>query len=127
MRSDWYAGFLYSADFNDDGIYLGFDNGFITSKLGFESMIYWHGVEDKYNYAIAIDNSPSLIEDIFMLEIPVDKISPDWLKLLKKHSDMFEKETMFHIDVKAQSKKGTLKISEINKKGHINLVNLLKM
>lgn len=113
-------------DFNDDGIYLGFDNGFITSKLGFESMIYWNGVEDKYNYSIAIDNSPSLIEDIFMLEIPADKISPDWLKLLEKHSDMFEKETMFNVDVKAQSKKGTLKISEIDKEGHINLVNLLK-
>lgn len=111
---------------NHDSISLDFDSAYINTTLGDESFIGWNGIDDSFNYSITRHNSPALIEEIFSLEIPADKISPDWLKLLEKHENIFDKELLFDVDINVQSRKGVLQVSDIERKSHINLVKLLK-
>lgn len=111
---------------NHDIISLDFDRAFISTTLGDKSFIGWNGINDNFDYSITRHNSPALIKEIFSLEIPADKISPDWLKLLEKHENIFDKELSFDVDMNAQSRKGILQISDIERKSHINLVKLLK-
>lgn len=111
---------------NFDHLSLDFDEAFISTTLGTDSYIFWNGIGDTFEYSIRRDNSPFLLEQILELEIPADKISPDWLKLLEKHDSIFDKEVSFNVDVNAQSKKGILQISDIDRSGNINLVRMLK-
>ncbi len=111
---------------NHDRISLNFDRARIYTTLGDESFVEWNGINDSFNYLITRHNSPALIKDIFSLEIPADKISPDWLKLLEKHENVFDKDLLFDVDINAHSRKGILQVSDIERKSHINLVKLLK-
>ncbi|MEE3343485.1 MAG: hypothetical protein VZS44_05295 [Bacilli bacterium] len=112
---------------NYDSISLDFDHANISTELGDTSYVGWNGINDYFYYIISKHNSPFLIEQILQLEIPADKISPDWLNLLEKHENLFDKEYYFDVDIKAQSKKGHLQISNIDKKNNINLVKLKKI
>ena len=93
---------------NNDNISLDFGETYINTSLG---DIAWDGIHDNFKYSITKHYSPALIEAIFSLEIPVDKISHDWLKLLEKHENDLDKEILFDSDIKVKSKKGILYIS----------------
>ena len=111
---------------NHESISLDFDRAYIDSTLGDESFIGWDGFTDNFSYSITRHNSPALLEEILYLEIPADKISPDWIKILEKHESIFDKELLFDVDINAQSRKGILQVSDIERKSNINLVKLLK-
>lgn len=111
---------------NHDSISLDFDMGFISTSLGDDSFIGWNSINDNLDYSITRHNSPVLIEEILSLEIPSDKISPEWLKLLEKHESIFERELLFDVDINAQSKKGILQFSDIQRNSNNNVVKLLK-
>lgn len=111
---------------NSDHISLNFDEAFISTQLGTESFVHWDGIADTFKYSVKRDNSPSLLEDIFELEIPTNKLSPDWLKILEKHEYIFNKELLFSVDENVQSKKGVLQISDIDRSGDSNFVRFLK-
>ena len=98
---------------NRDNISLDFDDAYISTALGDNSFIEWNGINDNFKYSITKHNSPNLIEDIFSLEMPADKISPDWLKILEKHENDFDNDILFDVDKNAQSKQGILNISNI--------------
>ena len=65
----------------------------------------WNGISNSFQYFIAKGVSPSLIGDIFSLQIPADEISDDWLNLLEKHENDFNNDLFFDVDIKANSKK----------------------
>ena len=111
---------------NSDALSLSFDNAFISSSLGDESLIFWDGVQDTFSYTIKRHNSFVLIDEILSLEMPADKISPDWLKLLEKHENDFGKEVLFSVDINAQSKKGILQISNEENNGVVRLLKKSK-
>ena len=111
---------------NHDSICLEFDQGFISTSLGDESFIWWNGNDDTFNYSITKHNSPMLIEDILFLEIPSYKISPDWLSLLEKHEKTYDRELLFDVDIDARSKKGNLKLSELQKRENNMVARLMK-
>lgn len=111
---------------NHDTIALNFDHAYISTVLGDTSFIEWNGIDDSFKYTIKRHNCPLLIEDIFSLEMPTDKISPDWLKLLAKHNKICDNELLFDVDVKAQSKKGILQIYDIQRNSNNTVVKLLK-
>ena len=110
---------------NNDSIWLNFDYATIFSCRSYSDnlSISWHGIEDEFQYSITKPNSPALIEEILSLELPADKISPDWLKLLEKHENDFASEVLFHVDINAKSKRGILQISNIENN---KVVKLLK-
>ena len=115
---------LYSSDLmklrrklfwiNHDGIILDFDYACINTNLGDESHITWEGNTDSFIYSIKRHNCPLLIEDILSLEIPSDRISKDWLKLLEKHENLFGNNQIYEVDVDARTKKGILKLDNID-------------
>lgn len=107
---------------NNDLISLDFDNAFISSQLGYHSILMWNGISDSFQYSIAKGVSPSLIGDIFSLQIPADEISDDWLNLLEKHENDFNKDLFFDVDIKANSKKGILKLSSIDNASFVRLL-----
>lgn len=112
---------------NHESVFLDFDNGHISTSLGGDgSFIEWDGINDKFNYSINSNNSSALLEDVLSLEIPAYKISPDWLKLLKKHENIYDKELFFDVDENAHSKKGILEISDIKRNSDYSIVKLLK-
>ena len=111
---------------NHDSISLNFDSACIRTTLGDDSFIGWNGINDNLDYSITRHNSPSLIEDILSLEIPADKISSDWLKLLEKHENSFNSELIFDVDINAQSRKGILQISDIKRNDNNSVVKLLR-
>lgn len=113
-------------EFNHDSIMLEFDYAAIQSSLGWDSRIIWNGETDRFDYSIAREESPYLIESIFELEIPAEKISEDWLKILEKHEDMFDKELLFSVDENVQSRKGTLQLHDIEKCPNFNVVEFVK-
>ena len=94
--------------------------------LGDNSFITWNGIQDYFNYSITRHNSHALIENILSLEIPADKISSDWLKLLEKHENIFDNNLLFNVDINAQSKKGILEISDIEDKHEVKLLKQAK-
>ena len=73
--------------------------------MGYHSILMWNGISDNFQYSIAKGVSPSLIGDIFSLQIPADEISDDWLNLLEKHENDFNNDLFFDVDIKANSKK----------------------
>lgn len=111
---------------NHNSISLDFDRAYIRTSLGDDSFIAWNGINDNFEYSITRHNSPSLIEDILSLEIPADKVSPDWSKLLEKHESIFDKEILFDVDIDVQSKKGILEVFDLKKNSNNNVVKLLK-
>ena len=102
-------------DINHDSIFLNFDKSFIGSHLGNydkSSFVSYNAFCDEFSYELSIYyRHPSfLISDILSLEIPADKLSDEWLKLLEKHKNISE----FIVDeVECYSRKGILGISEI--------------
>ena len=108
---------------NYDSISLRFDDAHISTSLGNGSSITWNGNQDSFEYSISRHCSPALIEKIFSLEMPADKLNPDWLKLLEKYENDFDKEIFFDVDINAQSKHGILQISHIENN---NIVKMLK-
>ena len=111
---------------NHDNISLNFDYAYISTPLGDDSFISWNGINDSFKYSITRHNCPFLIEEILSLEIPSDKISGDWLKLLEKHESIVEKGILFDVDTNAQSKKGILHVSDIKTHDNKSVVKLLK-
>lgn len=111
---------------NHDNISLNFDYAYINTPLGDDSFISWNGINDSFKYSITRHNCPFLIEEILSLEIPSDKISADWLRLLEKHESIIEKEILFDVDINAQSKKGILHVSDIKRNDNKSVVKLLK-
>ena len=111
---------------NHDSIMMDFHLSYIDSTLGDRSIIIWNGYTDNLKYLITRHNSPHLIEEILNLEMPADKISPDWLELLERHDDLLSKELLFDVDINTHSKKGILQVSEIEKKTDKSIVRLLK-
>ena len=113
---------------NHDSISLDFDDAYIQTSLGDDSYIRWKGINDLFFYSITRHNCPMLIGDIFSLEIPADRISTDWLNLLERHESDLElnKEYFFSVDIDAQSKKGLLQVSEIDKNEKTIFVRLKK-
>jgi hypothetical protein len=111
---------------NHDIISLDFGSAYISTSLGDNSFITWNGIQDYFNYSITRHNSPALIENILSLEIPADKISSDWLKLLEKHENIFDNNLLFNVDINAQSKKGILEISDIEDKHEVKLLKQAK-
>lgn len=111
---------------NYDNILLNFDYAYISTSLGDDSFISWNGINDIFKYSITRHNSPFLIEKILSLEIPSDKISLDWLRLLEKQKSVFGEEILFDVDVNVQSKKGILQISDIKRNDNNSIVKLLK-
>lgn len=109
---------------NGDRIILNFDNAYISTPLGNKSTISWDGITDDINYSITKDSSPSLIENILSLEMPVDKISHQWVEMLEKHENIFGE--VFDVDINAQEQKGVLKVSSIERMSNITFVKLLK-
>lgn len=112
--------------YNHDLISLDFNSSCITTKLGDNSIIRWNGINDNIIYSVNKHYSPSLIESILSLQIPEDRISEDWLVLLKKHENILEKELYFDVDIEAQSKKGVLRISDIEKRDNLNVIKLTR-
>ena len=108
---------------NQDNISLDFDDAYINTTIGDGSLITWNGMYDNFEYLVTRHNSPALIEEILSLEMPANKIAPDWLKLLEKHENDFAKDIVFNVDINAQSKKGILYISNIEDN---RVVRLLK-
>lgn len=111
---------------NHDNISLNFDYAYINTPLGDDSFISWNGINDIFKYSITRHNSPVLIEEIFSLEISSDKISLDWLRLLEKYENIFEKEVLFDVDINVQSKKGILQVSDIKTNDNNSVVKLIK-
>lgn len=111
---------------NHDNISLNFDYAYISTLLGDDSFISWDGIHDNFEYSITRHNSPALIEEILSLEMPVDKISPDWLKLLEKHENDFDTEVLFDVDINAQSRKGILQVSNIKNNRVVKLLKKVK-
>lgn len=109
---------------NSDVILLNFHKVNISTKLGDHSFISWNGIRDDFDYSITRHYSRALIEDILSLEIPTDKISPDWIELLEKHENLFGKK--FDVDIDVQSKKGILQLYDIKNSDNNNIVKLLK-
>ena len=110
---------------NYDSIYLDFDQAIISSQLGDSSSISWNGINDNINYSITRHSCPALIEDILSLKIPTDTLTPDWVKIIEKHIN--NNETLFNIDINAQSKNGILQVSDFDKSNDRNIVKLLKL
>lgn len=111
---------------NYDSIFLDFDNASISSNFGCHYYITWDGREDKYSYSVREQCSSDLIENILSLEIPADKISPEWLNILEKHKNLLSKESYFTVDKNVISKNGTLQISNIENRKDYNIVRLAK-
>lgn len=111
---------------NHDRILLDFGFAHINTYLGYDSSVTWKGYDDIIKYSVNKYYCPALLEDIFSLEIPADKISSDWLKLFEKYECNFDKEILFDVDIDAQSKKGILQVSEIRNKNEKNIVKLLR-
>lgn len=107
---------------NHDTIRLEFNSAWIRTPLGNDSLIFWDGIDDVFSYSINRDPSYMLIKNILSLEIPADKISPDWLNLLEKHKNDFDDQIIFNVDIKAQSRKGILQVSEIENKKTVKLL-----
>ena len=110
---------------NNDSIWLNFDYATIFCSRSYNNnlSISWSGIEDEFQYSITKPNSPALIEEILSLELPADKISLDWLKLLEKHENDFADEVLFDVDINARSKRGILQVSNIENN---KVVKLLK-
>ncbi len=114
-----------SFEINHDSVSVDFRYAMINSTLG-DAYIYWDSQTDNFDYSTNEYNNPYLLDEIFELEIPADRISDDWLKILEKHEDIFDKELSFIVDRKAQSKKGTLQFFDIEKGPIVNTVQFLK-
>ena len=112
--------------FNGDSITLDFDHCFITSETGAGTTLTWDGPTDTIDYSVKHGYYPSLIDMIFDYQIPVDEMSPEWVKLLEKHEKDFDDEILFDTDVEAQSSTGTLYIASTNKNNGIVRLELLK-
>ena len=110
--------------FNSDYISLDFDYACIHTTLGYSSYMVWNGKNDQFWYSVAKESSPCLIEEILSIELPIDKLSPDWIKLIKKHEKLLEKNIIFGVDNTAQSKKGYLNFARIQKTDSRNIVKL---
>jgi len=110
---------------NHDTILLNFDNALVSTPLGDSSFMSWNGINDQFNYYITRHSCPKLIEDILSLEMPADRISSDWLKLLEKHKNAFGTELVFDVDVNTKSRKGILYVSEIGNNGVVKLIRKL--
>lgn len=111
---------------NHNNISLNFDDAYISTLLGDKSFITWNGIHDNFKYLITRHNSPALIEEILSLEMPADKISQDWLRLLEKHENDFDGEVLFDVDINAQSRKGILEISDIKNNRVVKLLKKTK-
>ena len=113
---------------NHDIISLNFDSVYISTSDA--SFIRWNGINDNFDYSISRCNFspliPNLIEDILLLEIPADKISSDWLKILEKHESIFDKKLLFQVDVDVRSKKGILGFSDAEDKGVMKILEKVK-
>lgn len=112
---------------------MNFNKVNISTQLGDRSYISWNGISDNFDYSITRHYSRAsmtrhysraLIKDILSLEIPTDKISPEWIELLEKHENLFGKN--FDVDIDVQSKKGILQLCDIKNSGNNNVVKLLK-
>lgn len=104
-----------------DLISLDFGNVFISSKLGYKSLLEWDGRTDTIDYLIKKDGCPYLIERILYLEIPTEYISREWLQIFEKHEHKFNAEMFFEVDIDVPRKQGFLQIDTTNSK-NIRLV-----
>lgn len=111
---------------NHDSILLNFEWALIKTLLGDKSSISWDGIHDTFEYSITRHNCPMLIGEILSLEMPADKISPDWLKLLEKHENDFDEDLLFRVDVDVQSKHGVLQISDIENNKIVKMIKKVK-
>ena len=113
---------------NHDRILLNFDSAYISTSDA--SFIRWNGINDNFDYSINRCNFspliPNLIEGILLLEIPADKISSDWLKILEKHEIIFDRKLLFQVDVDVRSKKGILGFSDVEDKGVVKILEKVK-
>lgn len=107
---------------NFDSISLDFDYADISTTLG-DTFINWSGIDDTFMYIMRKDRNPApTIEDILTLEMPADKISPEWLKLLEKHENDFDDDLYFKVDKDFQKRQGFLQISDIENKKLVKLL-----
>ena len=72
---------------NQEAIDLNFDEAYIFSKLENQTIIHWDGINDTFRCSCDGHFYPALIREVLSLEMPEDKISDDWLKLLEKHKN----------------------------------------
>ena len=72
---------------NHDLIYLNFDEAYIFSKLENQTIIHWDGIKDTFICRCDGHFYPELIKEVLSLEMPEDRISNDWLKLLEKYKN----------------------------------------
>ncbi len=99
---------------NRDFISLDYNYALISSTLGYKSLLSWDGKEDIIDYSVEKGCCPYLIEEILKLEIPVDYISSDWLKIFEKHESKFNEQIFFDVDIKTQNKHGKLKVNKLD-------------
>jgi len=99
-----------------------------TPLLGYfpEGSIDWNAKDDTIDYTAFLKTRVYnyYLEETFDLEIPSNVISSDWLEVLEENElkDGF----IFNIEDILRSRKGKLKISEIEKKEDRGFVRLLK-
>lgn len=99
---------------NHDVIALDFGRIFISSKLGYESLLHWDGNCDTIDYLVRKDCSPYLLKRILYLELPMEYIPKEWLQIFEKHESEFSDEIYFDVDVNIQNRKGNLQIETSN-------------
>ena len=110
---------------NYDSIALNLFKATMRTKLGSINYVVWDAQDDIIKFSAEKRVEDYILDQVFSLEIPSDKLSTDWLQLLEKHEHLLEKGVSSLTEFPS-SKTGELQISTIDKGSIGTLVKMNK-